>query len=209
MIEQTLWTFCHSRYRLAIVTAGTFVVGLVLVMPLVDVYCAARREKVALLADVETASQAADSIKQLEARATEKNAQLKATVPRTANERSLPELRSRLVELARETGCSLRRLTVGTMMSRPWHSGDDPVAKWTPTSSKQRGEATAYDLQWWPVSVSVSGSQESLRSMLTRMERDNKLMHTKALEMRPASAGRKTLALDMELWYFNLVSSGE
>jgi hypothetical protein len=64
-------------------------------------------------------------------------------------------------------------------------------------------------LQWWPVSVSVSGSQESLRSMLTRMERDNKLMHTKALEMRPASAGRKTLALDMELWYFNLVSSGE
>ena len=38
MIEQTLRSFCESRHRWLIVIAGTFVVGLVLVMPLVDAY---------------------------------------------------------------------------------------------------------------------------------------------------------------------------
>ena len=40
MIEQTLRRFCESKHRKLIVIAGTFVVGLVLVMPLVDVLLA-------------------------------------------------------------------------------------------------------------------------------------------------------------------------
>ena len=50
MIEQTLRRFCESKHRKLIVIAGTFVVGLVLVLPLVDVIRAGRDEKEALLA---------------------------------------------------------------------------------------------------------------------------------------------------------------
>ena len=45
MIEQALRRFCESKHRKLIVIAGTFIVGLVLVMPLVDVLRSGRDEK--------------------------------------------------------------------------------------------------------------------------------------------------------------------
>ena len=208
MIEQTLRTFCESRFRWLIVIAGTFVVGLVLVLPLVDVYSAERKEKAALLSELESANQVAKTIEQIETRAAEKSAQLGTFESHTVNEQSLPALRTRLVELARETGCSLRRLNVGSMSSRPWQEGDDPVASGPGTGARRTGEKTAFALQWWPVSVSLSGTNASLRSFIERLEADGNLMHSKVVEMRPASVGRSTVSLDMELWYFNLARGG-
>ena len=204
MIEQALRTFCESRYRWLIVTAGTFVVGLVLILPLVDVYSAEREEKAALLAELAAATQVAGMMDQLEARAAEKSAQLAALESRTVDDESLPALRTKLVELARETGCSLRRMNVGVPSSRPWHAGDNPIAGGTETAAKSPDTATGFALEWWPVSVSLSGGDANLRSLLERLEADGMLMHTKNFEMRPASGGRKTVDLDMELWYFNL-----
>ena len=49
MIEQALRKFCESRHRKLIVIAGTFIVGLVMVLPLVDVLRAGRDERESLL----------------------------------------------------------------------------------------------------------------------------------------------------------------
>jgi len=204
MIEQTLQSFCQSRYRWLIVTAGTFIVGLVLVLPLVDVYSAERKEKAAMLAELSSANQAAEMLGQFTTRVTERTAQLKEFESRVVSEESLPALRTRLVDLARDTGCSLRRMSVGAASSRPWHPGDDPIASLAESSAKTAGAASGFTLEWWPVNVSLSGGDANLRSMLERMEADGMLMHTKSFEMRPASVGRKTLDLDMELWYFNM-----
>ena len=51
--------FCESKHRTLIVIAGTFVVGLVLVMPLVDVIRAGHDEKETLLAELDSARQVA------------------------------------------------------------------------------------------------------------------------------------------------------
>ncbi|HEY3395048.1 MAG TPA: hypothetical protein VGK58_20255, partial [Lacipirellulaceae bacterium] len=59
MIEQTLRRFCESKHRWLIVIAGTFVVGLVLVLPLVDAYSAGRDEKAALLTELDSAKNVA------------------------------------------------------------------------------------------------------------------------------------------------------
>jgi hypothetical protein len=208
MIEQALRTFCESRFRWLIVTAGTFIVGLVLVLPLVDVYSAEREEKAALLAELESADQVAKTIEQFETRAAEKSAQLATLESHTVDDQSLPALRNRLVELARETGCSLRRLNVGTKSSRPWYDGDDPVATSAVAGAKRTGKKTSFDLEWWPISVSLSGTNANLRSLVERLEADGSLMHTKVFEMHPASVGRETVALDVELWYFNLARGG-
>jgi len=208
MFEQTLRTFSELRYRWLIVTVGTFVVGLVLIVPLVDLYRAQRQEKAALLAELASASHVATVLEQFESRVAEKTAQLAALEARTVDEQRLAELRTNLVEMARNTGCSLRRLNVGAASSRPWYKEDNPIATAAGTGAQPADAKTGFTLQWWPVAVSLSGTDANLRNLLERMEADGMLMHTKSFEMHSASAGRKTLELDMELWYFSLARGG-
>ena len=203
MIEQTLRRFCESKHRWLIVIAGTFAVGLVLVLPLVDAYSAGRDEKETLLAELESASQVAAGLEQFEIRVAEKRAQLEAIESRTVDEDSLATLREQLVDLAKQTGCSIRRLSVGAASSRPWAPGDDPI---TPSADAKQKESTAkFALEWRPVSVSLSGPSAALRAMLERVAGSGMLMHTKSFEMYPSSPTRQSLTLDMELWYFTLV----
>jgi hypothetical protein len=204
MIEQTLRSLCDSRYRQIIVIAGTFIVGLVLILPLVDLYSAERAEKAALLAELSSAHQVAEKLDQYETRVAEKTTQLAKFEARTVSAESLPELRTKLMDMARETGCSLRRLSVESPTSRPWRRGDDPIETPGPEVAKPGDATSAFTLESWPVNISLSGSDANLRSMLDRMDADGMLMHTREFEMHPASAGGKTLDVDMELWYFNL-----
>jgi len=206
MIEPALRRFCESKHRKLIVIAGTFVVGLVLVLPLVDVYSAGRSEKEALLAELVSAEEVAKTLPQMDSRVAEKVAQLEAFQKRTVDEESLPALREKLVDLAKEAGCSIRRLNVGAATSRPWSPGDNPIA---PAADSKRGESKlGFLLEWRPVSISLSGTSANLRNMVERVEAAGMLMHTKAFEMYPSSPTRQTLTLDMELWYFTLARRG-
>jgi hypothetical protein len=206
MIDQALRRFCESPHRTLIVIAGTFVVGLLLILPLVDVYCAGRSEKAGLLAELAAADQVAAGIDKFNARLAEKLAQLQLLEARTVTEESLPALRGKLVELAKDSGCNIRRLSVGQAMARPWAPGDSPMG--TATDSKRTELKKGVLLEWRPVSVSVSGTSASLRSMVERVTGAGMLMHTKTLEMYPSSPTRQTLTLDMELWYYSLANSG-
>jgi hypothetical protein len=206
MIEQTVRRFCESSYRWLIVIAGTFVVSLVLVIPLVDVYRAGRNEKEALIAELESAKQVAAEMEQFERRAAEKLTQLAAFEARTVDDESLPALRGKLMDLAKEASCSIRRLNVGAVSSRPWAPGQDPTA---PAGvAKPGAPKSAFALEWRPVSISLSGTSANLQTLLERIAADGMLMHTKSLEMYPSSPTRQSLTLDMELWYFTLVRRG-
>jgi hypothetical protein len=206
MIEQALRRFCESKHRTLIVIAGTFIVGLVLVLPLVDVYSAGLNEKEALLAELESAEEVAATMPQLEKRVEEKLAQMEVYQGRTVDEESMPALRGKLVDLAKETGCSIRRLTVGTASSRPWTPGDSPIAP--PADPKRAESKSGFQLEWRPVSISLSGTSANLRSMVERVVAAGMLMHTKAFEMYPSNPSRQSLTLDLELWYFTLARRG-
>jgi hypothetical protein len=204
MNEHALRKFCESRHRPLIVIAGTFVAGLVLVLPSVDVYYAGRSEKSALEGELENARGIAANT-QLESRLTEKLSQLAAMDDRTVDDESLPALRGRLLDLAKETGCNIRRLNVGAAASRPWLANDDPTVSRVDAKTLEMESSTGFVLEWRPVNVSLSGSSVNLRAMLERISASNMLMHTKSLEMFPPSPNRQSLTLDLELWYFTLV----
>jgi hypothetical protein len=206
MIEQTLRRFCESKYRWLIVIAGTLFAGLVLVLPLVDVYSAGRDDKTELVTELESAKKVAADLKQFEKRVTEKLAELKVYEARTVDDDSLATLRGQLVEFAKETECSIRRLSVGNTSSRPWNPGEDPVS---PSEGPKRTESNSrFMLEWRPVSVSLSGTSAKLRAMLDRIAASKMLMHTKSFEMYPSSPTRQSLTLDMEIWYFTLARRG-
>jgi hypothetical protein len=206
MIEQALRSFCEAKHRKLIVIAGTFVVGLVLVLPLVDVLRSGHDEKEDLLSELDSANHVAADLEKFDSRVNEKLAQLEVLEARTVNEESLPVLRGKLVDWAKETGCSIRRLSVGAVSSRPWKPGDNPVAMATDT--KQNETESRFQLEWRPVSISLSGPSASLRTMLDRIGAAGMLMHAKAFEMYPSSPTRQALTLDMELWYFTLARRG-
>jgi hypothetical protein len=204
MIEQTLRRFCEFKHRKLIVIAGTFIVGLVLVMPLVDLIRAGHDEQENLLVELDSARNVAAELQAFEARAAEKTAQLKTFEARTVDEESLPNLRTKLVDLAKETGCSIRKLSVAGVSSRAWHPGESPF---TQTNDKKPADAAAsptVQLEWRPVTVSLSGTSASLRSMVERVAGSGMLMHTKSLEMYPSSPTRQALTLEMEIWYYTL-----
>lgn len=206
MIEQTLRQFCESRYRWPIVTVGTFAVGLALVLPLVDVYCAGRDDQEALLAELETAKQTAADIAAFEQRVNAKLNQLQSFEVRTVDESSLAKLNDKFVDLAKEMGCNIRRLNVGAASSRPWVRGVDPIAN--TGIVKQDAPNTGFILEWRPVNVSLSGTSTSLRGLLDRVTTDGMFVHAKSFELYPAAGNRQSLTLDMELWYFTLTRRG-
>ena len=208
MIEQTLRRFCETKHRKLIVIAGTFAVGLVLVLPLVDVIRAGSDEQESLLAELDSARNVASGLQEFESRVVEKTTQLTAFEARTVDEETLPALRGKLVDLAKETGCSIRKLTVGGMSSRAWQPGQNPI---TQTNDRKAAEAAAtsnFQLEWRPVSISLSGTSASLRSLVERVAAAGMLMHTKSLEMYPSSPTRQALTLEMEVWYFTLSRKG-
>jgi hypothetical protein len=176
-----------------------------LLVPLADLYLAERSEKAELLADIASAQEVVETIAKSEAKLAAKMAEVKAYEARSIDEQSLAALRMKLVELARDTGCSVRRLNVGAVSMRPWHGANEPMAINDVKPVKAMEAPTGFNLQWTPVTVSVSGSNTNLCSLLERMEADHMLMHTKTFEMHPdASEGHKNLNLDLELWYYNL-----
>src|SRR5688500_12924428 len=85
MNEEAVRKFCEYRHRPLIVIAGTFVAGLLLVLPLVDVYYAGRNEKTALEGELDSARSMASN-SSLDARVSEKLAQLAALEARTVND---------------------------------------------------------------------------------------------------------------------------
>ena len=78
MIEQALRRFCEFKHRKLTVIAGTIIVGLLLVMPLVDVIRAGRDEKATLLSELDSAQSIAAELQTFESRVTEKQSQLEA-----------------------------------------------------------------------------------------------------------------------------------
>jgi hypothetical protein len=201
MIEQALRTFCEARHRSLIVIAGTFVVGLLLVLPLVDVIRAGHAEKETLTTELDSARIVASTLEGFEARVAEKLAELKVQEARTVDDQSMPGQREKLVELAKETGCSIRRIGVGAASSRPWTPGENLIG---PAETKKSQSNSAFKLEWRPISISLSGTGSNLRSMLERVSDSGMLLHAKSFEMYPTSPSRQTLTLDLELWYYTL-----
>jgi hypothetical protein len=201
MIEQALRTFCEAKHRTLIVIGGTFVVGLVLVLPLVDVIRAGHNEKEALLAELDSAKTVVAGIEAFEAQVTAKLAELDVHEARTVDDATMPALREKLVDLAEETGCSVRRISVGAVSSRPWVPGEDPIV---PPTTKKNEPGGPFKLEWRPVTLSLSGATSSVRTLLERMSESNMLVHAKSFEMYPSGPNRQSLTLDMELWYYTL-----
>jgi hypothetical protein len=148
----------------------------------------------------------ASELNAFERRVNEKLTEFKSLEARTVDDSALPRLRSQLIDFAKETTCSIRRINVGGVSSRLWQPGQNPLST---VIDKKVAEANSNCmLEWRPVNLSLSGSSGALRSMVDKLAASGMFMHIKTLEMYPSSPKRDTLTLDMEIWYFTLARKG-
>src|SRR4051812_7905762 len=194
MIEQALRRFCESKHRKLIVTGVTFVVGLLLVMPLVDSIRAGGDEKDALLTELDSAQNVASELSAFERRVNEKLAEFKSLDARTVDDSSLPKLRSQLIDFAKDT-CSIRKISVGPVSSRVWQPGQNPLS--TGTDKKPADATSNCMLEWRPINLSLSGSSAALRNMLEKLAGSGKVIEIKRPGRDPPHPETELLAGDM------------
>ena len=110
MSENLLERLCNSRRRWLIVTGVTFVIALASILPQVDLLLAERSERAELQAQLAHARQMADELPLYEQRVEQKTAELDELRLLEVDESEIADLRSWLVDAAREAGCQVRRI---------------------------------------------------------------------------------------------------
>lgn len=203
MIETLAESFVHSRYRWLIVTAVTLVIALATVLPQVDDYLAIRSERADLREQLAQASQAPNLLAEYESVASLKETTLGKLRDREIDESQVAELRTWLVNSAREAGCRVRRIDLGSARNRPWAIEDSPLVENRDPLPKD--QQTPFDLQARTVTLSITGSNDEVRTLLKTIDADQRLKHTQLLDLRPGRRGHNELQLDLSLRYFALV----
>ncbi|TWT48867.1 hypothetical protein [Botrimarina hoheduenensis] len=203
MIRMLAEQFCTNRHRWLIVTAVTLGIALATILPQVDEYIAIRSERTSLEQHVLDASEAPRLVPDYESKAAEKEAQLTALRDREIDESQVAELRTWLVNVSREAGCTVRRIDLGSASNRPWSTDDSPLNEAATAPPKEK--LTPFNLQTRSITLSVTGAPEEVRTLLKTIDTDSRLKQVQLLDLRPGSRSNAELQLDLSLRYFALV----
>jgi hypothetical protein len=192
--------FCESRYRWLIVATATALVALATVAPQADEYFDNSNSRNALDEELDRTRQTAAALPDYERRAALVRGQLDALEARTVDDAGVSQFRSRLVEIAHESGCQIRQIEVGSPTRRPWKRGDNPL-----TETQAAGAAaTPFALERRSVMIAVDGAMPAIHDLLARLEQEHSLSHPHRVQMQAAAAGGANVMLELELWLFAL-----
>lgn len=199
-MDDIIVKFCEDRRSWLVVIAGTLTLGLVLVLPQVDEYVAVCVEQADLAEKLAAAKQSAEQLPGFEIRRAEQVEVIAERLRRTLNEQNEPDFRNDLVMMVRESGCQLRRLNVGTAVSRDWGEGDDPLE----TTFDKKLAATGFKLERRQVSLSLVGPSSNVRRLIEQLEQQDKQGHVQSLDLKPDRGDGRRAELSLELLYFTL-----
>ncbi len=112
--------------------------------------------------------------------------------------------RQEIVDWVRDAGCQIRRVRLESPRSRPWHQADDLLQR---TTTQPGRTDSSYILKMQPLSISVSGTLENVKSLLGQLRSANRLIRSTKLSMYPSRENRKQLEVDLELLLFDLTKA--
>lgn len=196
--------FCESRRRHLIVAAVTSVVAVATVLPQVGQYLGRRAEENEKTCELEQASRTAGLLAPLRERAADTAGELERLQRRALPAAAVPRFRNRLVDMVRESGCRVRRISLGAVATRHWR--EDDLALLGPQADA--GADTPFVLETRPVNVSVTGGLEEARRLLKKIESSGLLLHSRAIDMRPTGRAG-AVQMELQLWCFALTRPRE
>lgn len=192
----------HPRRRW-IITAATFVVGLIFLLPAVDSFTAACSQRQELLAQLEADRSELARLPEWERRLRERSKQLRELKLRCLTDETTEAFQSELVELEHREHCNLRRIHIDQPRLRDWLGDEDHPLQDRPPEGTE-GE-TPYYLKSRSLMLSVEGPLTRIHELLREIQSTDQFVHSSLVSIRPAEGNSGTVTLDLELLLFDLV----
>jgi len=201
MIEHILRRFLEHPSRRLIVVIGTFVIGLVAVWPAADEYLALTGERAKINSAIAQTEATLSRLDFFKKRVQQRVDELENHEAATVSLESVREFRARVVKLAREHGCQIRRINLSESQTRKWKEKDSPLDR---QARGPRGKDTKFDLRSQQFKLTVIGSLSAITNLLNDLKIDDKLVYTNIFSLRPTLQDRKMAELEIELTLFDL-----
>ena len=202
MIEPLLRRLVQHERRKSIVIVVTILTGLLVVLPAADEYNAARGRVNAAKGQLLEIQSQANDLPHFQKLFQVKAADLKKLESQAVSESVAERLQNELVEMVRQSGCTMRLIRPGDPLRRDWTTKDHAVRSLNVTD---RGENTPYQLETRQISLSVTGSMPNVLEFLAHIHRLEQFIHSRQISLKRADEGGNTAILDMDLVLFNLI----
>lgn len=199
-MDDLIVKFCEDRQSWLFVTVGTLGLSLLFVLPCVDEYLAVRAEKSDIAEQLASAEDSAKLLTDYEQRRVHQSELVAKRLDRTLNDQNEADYRKAIVKMVRDTGCQLRRLSIGAPHSRDWRRGDHPLEK----NALKTLKPTGFELERRQVSLALVGSATNIQRLIERLERQDKQVHVQGMNLKPGGGDKRRVELSLELWYFTL-----
>jgi hypothetical protein len=112
--------------------------------------------------------------------------------------------RQEVVDWARNAGCQIRRIRVGTPRSQPWKEGNSPLES---TANKPQNVDSGYVLRMQPLSLLVSGRLTNVKGLLAQLRSTDRLVQSRKLSLHSTREDPNQLVLEIELMLFDLTKA--
>jgi hypothetical protein len=110
-------------------------------------------------------------------------------------------LRDWLVDSARKADCRVRQVSIGDERRRVWYEEDNPFAEFF---QDEDGRQTPFDLVSRDITLAVSGGVDDVRAFLDTMDRIDRLIHVRQLDIRRADEEHGVISLQVVLVLYDL-----
>lgn len=201
MIRETLYQLVDSPQRRLILTIGTFALGIVTILPLVDNYKEVVAERASLESDLVESHRDVDNLEEYQQQSIVTLKRLDAFQERVVSFDEGTDFRRHLVDLARQADCRVVRIASDEVLARPWMKKDHPL-EFRQVRTKE--PPTPYQLSRQKVSLSIGGQPENVLQFLQTFQKENRLLHATRFNLRPSNSERTVVVLEMEFWLIGL-----
>jgi hypothetical protein len=208
-VESMLRRMFEGRTRRWSIIIVNGVLALALGLPAVDEYFALRHRKSELATQLDQAREQVQRTEDLQQRATLVAQALSTVKSRAVSDENTQAYRQKVVQLIRESGCQLRKLSMENTAIRDWRQDDHPLVR--PKSQRGGGtkeESAKYRLRTQAVSLSISGTLSDVRKFIKSLHAEGKLMHTTQLAIRPGGRDRDNVVMELQFMLFGLERNG-
>jgi len=206
MIEPMLRRFLAHERRNAAVIIGTILTGLVVVWPATDEYIAARQRTHDVRLKREEAESAIAKLPQFTRLHQLKANEVELLVGQLVGGDAARKLQSNLMELGRQTGCTVLRAQLTDPSSRVWNENDHPVSG--TRLSNAPAVATPFQLDTRQLSLSIAGPMNGLYAFLEGLHGVDKVIHAGAMAIKGGNSkggeDKDSGTLEMNLLLFDL-----
>ncbi|REJ69007.1 MAG: hypothetical protein DWQ31_06180 [Planctomycetota bacterium] len=171
------------------------------VWPAVDEYLAVTADCSSLEAEIVRTEKTVSSLAAFRKRVEEKVAALERHEAQAVSPQAAREFRARLVSLARQHNCQIRRINLSDTRTRKWRNNDRPIEGITRV---KKGRETRFDLRTQQCKLMVMGPLPSIIGLLEELQKEDRLIYASGYTLRPSAVNRETSELEIELTLFDL-----